>query len=102
MRRWKLQQERTERDRLRQIEEARWKHALDLATASRQAATVREFLDRLEKRNQSGAVDPNLFEKLAEWIRWARSKSDQMDPLMHPLTDLQLEPEASRASAPRR
>jgi hypothetical protein len=57
-RRWKLEQERAELARLRQIEAARWKHMLDLATASGQAAAVREFLDRVERRTQSELVDP--------------------------------------------
>ena len=45
-RRWKLEQERAELERLRQIEAARWKHLLDLVAATRQAADTREFLDR--------------------------------------------------------
>jgi hypothetical protein len=44
-RRWKLEQEHAERERLRQVEAARWKHVFDLATASRQAAEVRQFLE---------------------------------------------------------
>src|SRR5271169_4038535 len=95
---WKLGQERAELERLRQIEAARWKHILDLTTASGQAAAVREFLDGMERRTRSEPVDPGLSEKYAEWIGWARSKADQIDPLVRPLTELQLEPEASRAS----
>ncbi len=101
-RRWKLEQERAERERLRQIEAAKWKHMLDLATASRQAAEVRQFLDKMERRTQSEPVDPSLFERFAEWVRWARSKADQMDPLVRPPGELHLEPEAARASAPSR
>jgi hypothetical protein len=97
-RRWKLEQERAELERLRQIEAARWKHMLDFVAAARQAADVREFLDKMERRAQSEPVDPDLSEKYAEWIGWARSKADQTDPPVRPLTELQLEPEASRAS----
>ena len=94
-REWKLEQERAELERLRQIDAARWKHILDLATASRQAAAVREFLDRMERRTQSEPVDPSLSEKYAKWIGWARCKADQIDPMVQPLTELQLEPEAA-------
>jgi hypothetical protein len=94
-RRWKLEQERAELERLRQIDAARWKHILDLATASGQAAAVREFLDRMERRTQSEPVDPSLSEKYAKWIGWARCKADQIDPMVQPLTELQLEPEAA-------
>jgi hypothetical protein len=83
--RWKLEQERAERERLLQIEAARWKHTLDLATASRQAAGVREFLDKMERRTQSEPVESDLSERFVQWIRWARSKADQMDPLAGPV-----------------
>ena len=53
---------------------------------------------QMERRTQSEPIDQSLSEKYAEWIGWARSKADQIDPLMRPLTELQLEPEASRAS----
>jgi hypothetical protein len=96
MRRWKLEQERAERERLCRIEAARWKHVLDLTTVSSQAIEVREFLDKMERRTQSEPVDPLLSEKFTEWIRWARSKADQIDPLVRPLGELQLEPEAAR------
>jgi len=87
-RRWKMEQERAERERLRQIEAARWKHLLDLAAASRLAGEVREFLDKMERRIQSEPVDPSLFEKFAKWIGWARTTADQMDPMVRPLTEL--------------
>jgi hypothetical protein len=99
-RRWKLEQERAERERLRQIEVARWKHALDLATVSRQTTEVREFLDKMERRIQSEPVDPGLSERFVQWIRWVRSKADQMDPLARPITELDLEPQAARPAAP--
>ena len=49
----------------------------------------------MEKRTQSELVDSSLSE-IADWIGWARSKADQIDPLVRPLTELPLEPEASR------
>lgn len=97
-RRWKLEQERAELERLRQIEAARWKHLLDLVAATRQAADASRISRQMERRTQSEPIDQSLSEKYAEWIGWARSKADQIDPLMRPLTELQLEPEASRAS----
>ncbi len=97
-RRWKLEQERAELERLRQVESSRWRHLLDFVAAARQAADARGFLDRIERRTHSDPVDPGLSEKYAEWIGWARSKADQIDPLVRPLSELQLEPEASRTS----
>jgi hypothetical protein len=97
-RRWKLEQERAERERLHQIEAARWKHLLDLAAACRQAAEVREFRDKLERRTQLEPIEPSQSERFLESIRQAHSKADQMD-LVRPRTELQLEPEAAHTSA---
>jgi hypothetical protein len=94
VRQWKLEQECAERERLRQIEAARWKHLLDLALASREAACVREFLDKMERRIESGSIDPSLSEPLLQSIQWGRSKANQIDPVVRPLTELGLEPQA--------
>ena len=99
-RRWQLERERAEIERLRQIEAAKWKQVLDLVAAIRQSAEVRQFLDKIEKRIQSEPIDPGLSERFVQWIRWVRSKADQMDPLARPITELDLEPQAARPAAP--
>ena len=58
-RRSKIEQERAERERRRKIEQARWKHLVDLAESARQANMVREFLDTLEQRALSAAGQPD-------------------------------------------
>jgi hypothetical protein len=99
-RRWQLERERAEIERLRQIEAAKWKQVLDLVAATRQSAEVRQFLDKIEKRIQSEPIDPGLSERFVQWIRWVRSKAEQMDPLARPITELDLEPQAARPAAP--
>jgi hypothetical protein len=62
------------------------------AKSSLQAAAVREFRDRMERRTRSEPVDPGLSEKYAGWIGWARSKAAQVDRFVRPLNALSSNP----------
>ena len=57
---------------------------MEIASASRQATAVREFIGLFEMRIREMGVDP-VFQSAAEaWLAWARAKVKRTDPLSRP------------------
>jgi hypothetical protein len=71
---------RQERERQRQLEQARIRHLLGLAGARRQAAEIRELVAAVSEWAE-GLADAPERAALAEWIDWAMGQADRLDPL---------------------
>ena len=70
--------QRDERRRSRQVEQSRWDNACEMADAWKEAERMRQLIDALEKRMPS---KQHQARKLRKWLRWARTRTDIMDPL---------------------
>lgn len=93
-RRWEEEQKIAEQRRLQRIDAARWRHVLELAAIASQVARAREFLDALEQKLAAANPANGPSEELREWLNWARSKADQMDPMTRSVPDLHRENQA--------
>jgi hypothetical protein len=80
--RQELEKQRMEQERLRRIDAARWRHICELATLSRQASIVRNFLDELEERAKKTLGENEMPEETRNWFSWARNRADAADPVL--------------------
>ena len=71
---------RQERERQRQLEQARIRHLLGLAGARRQAAEIRELVAAVSER-AAALADAEERAALAVWTDWAMAQADRLDPL---------------------
>lgn len=70
--------QRAERRRPQEIEQSRWDNAWEMADAWQEAERMRRLIGALEKRMP---LKPHQASKLAKWLRWARARVDNLDPL---------------------
>lgn len=76
-RKWEQEQaERKEQARISKIEENRRKYLFDLAEQYNKVESIRDFLAALERAE-------NKPEGLAEWLEWANTVLNELDPLSY-------------------
>jgi hypothetical protein len=73
-----IEAERTNRERLKRLEEARVNHLLSDAAAFQQASAIREYVAKIQ-RAQSLSLTVST-EELQRWIEWALAQADRIDP----------------------
>lgn len=80
-RRWEEENRRYREQQLREQDEKRWQHFLELARHCDEAASARRLLTALEARPQSEDIQIG-GRPPAEWIAWARDWLERFDPLV--------------------
>jgi len=73
-----IEAERTERERLKQLEKARIDHLLNDAAACQQASAIREYVAKIQRaQSLSSTISA---EELQQWIDWALAQANRIDP----------------------
>jgi hypothetical protein len=76
----KEEAERRERERQIKLEQERIQRLLGEASAFRQAADIRAFVESVRTANTS-AIDPLPQDKVEAWAIWAMNEADRIDPV---------------------
>lgn len=79
-RRRKEEEERRERERQIKVQKERVDRLLNEASALRQAADIRAYVEAVRAANAS-ASDPLPQEKIKAWATWALAEADRIDPI---------------------
>jgi len=79
-RRKREEEERRERERQLKLEQERIERLLGEASAFRQAADIRAFVESVRTASVS-ATDPLPQDKVEAWAVWALSEADRIDPV---------------------
>jgi hypothetical protein len=88
------EERRQEAERKRQEESARIRALESSVIAWRRAATIRQYVEAMrEAAEASGVADADS--PLTEWLRWAESYADRVDPTKHAL-DVPADPDPPR------
>jgi hypothetical protein len=78
VRRRTIETERTERERLKRLEEARIDHLLRDAAAFQKASVIREYVGKIQRAQ---SLSPTISaDELQQWIDWALAQADRIDP----------------------
>ncbi|MDX1245413.1 hypothetical protein GOL91_03595 [Sinorhizobium medicae] len=75
------EEERRERERQIQAEQARIDHLLSDAKAFRQAADIRAYIESVRQAS-AGAQDSISADELEDWASWALAQADRIDPVL--------------------
>lgn len=79
---------RWERRRLQEIDDGRWARFRSAATNWREKQLLDTFIAELEARMLSEGDQPLGDRTTAEWLRWAKERASDLDPLTEGITGL--------------
>jgi len=81
-RQWRIaDQKRFEEQQVRKLDDNRWRKFIQYAQQSRDAETVRIFLDRLKKAKYDSTDGQIGGKARGDWISWAENRLKKFDPI---------------------
>jgi hypothetical protein len=79
-RRRKLEAERAERERIKQLEQARIDGLLNDAAAFQRSAAIRQYVEAIRTRHACSPIASD--EEIQHWSAWALAQADRIDPAL--------------------